>query len=247
MKKIFKKIVQYYLWFLTKLVLWRHKPEIIAVSGSTNKSTTKEAIKEVLSKKFNVRANPRSYNTEIGLPLAVLYLESGLSSFSKWFSVLIKGTKIVFFNRDFPQKLVLEYGIDCPADMNYLLTLAKPKISVLTDVTPQYIDNFDDFDKIIEEYAKLIKALPSDGLAVLNFDDRHLVQIAKESKAPVVFIGETEGAHLNFVVKKQEANLCQFDVKIGTTIQSYEIQRTGTHHIFSFLAALAIEEFYSNR
>ncbi|MFH0930164.1 MAG: hypothetical protein V1814_02835, partial [Candidatus Moraniibacteriota bacterium] len=87
MKKYFKLFVQFYLKILTKFVLWRHEPFVIAVAGSTNKTVAKEYILKFLREKYGekeVRGNPRSYNTEIGLPLAILYLESGESSFWKW-------------------------------------------------------------------------------------------------------------------------------------------------------------------
>ena len=87
MKKIFKSFVQCYLKLLTKFVLWRYKPFVIAVAGSTNKTVAKEYILKFLREKYGkkeVRGNPRSYTTEIGLPLAILSLESGESSFWKW-------------------------------------------------------------------------------------------------------------------------------------------------------------------
>jgi UDP-N-acetylmuramyl pentapeptide synthase len=78
MKSFFKQLLKYYLKYITKLVLFIHKPVIIAVAGSTNKTFVRDEIRNILEKKgFSVRANPRSFNTEIGLPLAILDLPSG--------------------------------------------------------------------------------------------------------------------------------------------------------------------------
>ena len=68
---MFKKIVQYILKILAKLVLARFKPTIIGITGSVGKTGTKEAIYTVLCSKFKVRRNIKSYNTEIGVPLAI--------------------------------------------------------------------------------------------------------------------------------------------------------------------------------
>ena len=124
--KLFKKFVQYYLKLFTKIVLWRHKPFIIAVAGTTNKTIVKEYILKFLREKYGekeVRGNPRSYNTEIGLPLAILYLESGESSFWKWWKILIQAKLKALFSRKFPSKLVLELGVEKKGDMEYLLEM----------------------------------------------------------------------------------------------------------------------------
>src|SRR4030042_1870380 len=137
MKLAFKKIVQYYLKLLTKFVLWRHQPFVIAVAGSTNKTTVKDYILKFLREKFgekNVRGNPKSYNTEIGLPLAILYLDSGESSAAKWLKILIQAKIRALFGQKFPKKLVLELGVEEKGAMKYLLGMVRPRIAIIINI-----------------------------------------------------------------------------------------------------------------
>src|SRR3989339_2015668 len=129
MKKIFKSFIQYYLKLLTKFVLWRHNPFVIAVAGSTNKTVVKEYILKFLREKYGekeVRGNPKSYNTEIGLPLAILYLDSGESSALRWLKILVQAKMRALFGRKFPKKLVLELGVEEKGDMKPLLEMVRP-------------------------------------------------------------------------------------------------------------------------
>src|SRR3989339_1143710 len=129
MKNLFKKIIQHYLKLFTKIILWRHKPFIVAVAGSTNKTTTKDYILKFLREKYGekeVRGNPKSYNTEIGLPLAILYLDSGESSALRWLKILVQAKMRALFGRKFPKKLVLELGVEEKGDMKPLLEMVRP-------------------------------------------------------------------------------------------------------------------------
>ena len=64
-----------YLRLLARIFLRRKKPLVIAITGSRGKTVTKRLLAELLAMRYRVRTNPRSYNTEIGLPLAVLNVE----------------------------------------------------------------------------------------------------------------------------------------------------------------------------
>ena len=95
MKKILKIFLKLYLKILTKIALCIHRPLVIAVAGSINKPFVKMAIKDVLTEAgFKCRANPKNFNTEIGLPLAILYLESGYNSYRKWAEIVVKALEV---------------------------------------------------------------------------------------------------------------------------------------------------------
>lgn len=186
MKHFLKKLITWILKILTKITLWRHKPEIIGVVGSTQKTETKEEIKKILSKKFDVRANPRSYNTEIGLPLAVLYLPSGNSSFWAWLKILVKGKIIALFSRKFPKILILELGAIFPGDMDYLLTIVRPKYLVCTNVSLGFVAPPEELEIRAREIKKAVKTVPKNGTVILNADDPWLVNMKNEAQAKVV-------------------------------------------------------------
>ncbi|MCX6763099.1 MAG: Mur ligase family protein [Candidatus Moranbacteria bacterium] len=245
MKKIFRSFIQYYLKLLTKFVLWRHNPFVIAVAGSTNKTVVKEYILKFLREKYGekeVRGNPRSYNTEIGLPLAILYLESGESSFWKWWKILIQAKIKAIFSRGFPSKLVLELGVEKKGDMKYLLEMAHPYWVVVTNIEGSFSDVESNLDDIFEEMKLLVKGLPSKGKLILNFDDERVKNLAEFSKAEVVGYGlsgasDARASNLKTTVQGQT-----FDFVFRDKEESVEIKKYGRHNVYAWMIAKIIKE-----
>ena len=167
--------------------------------------------------------------------------------FWKWLEVLTVGTFKAFFEKDFPEILVLELGVDKPKDMDYLLKLVKPRLAILTEITSQYISNFGNLDKIAKEYEKLVLALPKDGLAILNYDDARVKKFGKISRAPVLYYGLKKGADLqafNIVSKRTGQS---FSVKLGKKKIDLNLSKFGRHHIYAFLISLAVSHYYEKK
>src|SRR4030042_3707542 len=100
---MFKKILEIKLKFLAKLVLKKYRPEIIGITGSVGKTSTKEAVFHVLNTKFRVRTNVKNYNNEIGVPLTILGQNSPGRSLFGWFLLMIKSLKIILLTDfDYP-------------------------------------------------------------------------------------------------------------------------------------------------
>lgn len=245
LKKLFKILIQFYLKVLTKVMLWRKKPIIIAVAGSTNKTFVKEMILEELSNnQDSVRGNPRSFNTEIGLPLAVLFLPSGYSSIFRWVDILLTGTFISFFSRRFPKVLVLEMGVDKKGDMEYLLSMVKPRIAAVTNISKNFPAAGKSLDDIAGEVALLIKSLPADGLAVLNGDDERVKKMAESTKAKVIFYGSN--GHCQARIEKITTTTVgqTFNLTINGKEERIETERFGVHNIKAIaIAKIIAEEF----
>ena len=72
MKSLIIKILRKY----TEIYLQKHNPKIVAITGSNGKTSTREAIYAVLKSKYSVRRSEKNYNTEIGVPLSVLGIDS---------------------------------------------------------------------------------------------------------------------------------------------------------------------------
>ncbi len=186
---LLKKLLQYYLKYITKLVLFIYRPTIITIAGSTNKTFVKEEIKKVLKKQgLIIRSNPKSFNTEIGLPLAILNLSSGYNSYRLWLPIIFQAAKAIF-NKNFPKILVLELGISEPADMKYLLSIIHPKIAVITDITQRYLESFSDMDELVSEYEYLAKKIDKSGLIILNYDNLRVRKLATSTKVKIKFFG----------------------------------------------------------
>jgi UDP-N-acetylmuramoyl-tripeptide--D-alanyl-D-alanine ligase len=220
-----------------------HRPTVITVGGSINKTFVKEEIRKVLEKnEFTVRANPRSFNTEIGLPLAVLYLPSGYHSYWAWLSTIKKALKRIW-QKNFPRFLVLELGVSNPGDMKYLLSIVKPKIAIITEITQRYLESFNDMDELVDEYKYLGENLGVDNYLILNYDNPRVREIAKLTKAKIIFLSlENKQADWRATKIKKDKNGLLINVIHQNQTNQYRISRFGEHHVYALLSGLAIEE-----
>jgi UDP-N-acetylmuramoyl-tripeptide--D-alanyl-D-alanine ligase len=245
MKKIFKFIVEKYLKFITKILLWRRRPMVVSVAGTTNKTFIKNRILQELKGEKNIRGNRRSFNTEIGLPLAILFLPSGYSSIFKWCDVLITGTWIALFCRNFPGILVLEMGVDKKGDMKKLLSIVKPDIAVVSNINKSFPDNECWQDDLAEEMKRLIEAIPKKGSVILNADDVRVKNLRKSAKGKVILFGE-KGSDAKISGIKRNTSGENFDLTFKNKKKHIKIDLYGKHNIRAQVAAyLAAEEIKS--
>jgi UDP-N-acetylmuramyl pentapeptide synthase len=131
----------------------------VAVVGSLGKTSTKLAIATVLSQKYRVLAHYGSYNTPIGLPMAIfnLILPANLRSASAWRALFRAMRKQL--HEPYPYDvLVLELGADKPGDITYFKKYIEPDLAVVTAVAPEHM-----------EFFKTIDAVAAEELAVTHF------------------------------------------------------------------------------
>jgi len=153
---------------------WRRKLEVkvIGVTGSVGKSTTKELVADVLSQRYTTLKNPGNLNNEIGLPLTLLSLSEG------------------------HQRAVLEMGFYLPGEIAFLCDLALPSIGVVTNIGTVHAERAGDQETIARGKAELLEALPAEGVAILNYDDPLVRQMAQKTRARVLFYGLDPAADL---------------------------------------------------
>ncbi len=155
---------------------WRRKLDlrVIGVTGSVGKSTTKEMIAEVLGQRYRTAKNPGNLNNEIGLPLTVLGLSEG------------------------HERAVLEMGFYVPGEIAFLCDLALPSVGVITNVGTVHAERAGSVEVIARGKAELVQALPPapEGVAVLNYDDPWVREMASQTRARVFFYGLDPKANL---------------------------------------------------
>ena len=187
---MFQSLARYILKILSRAVVEKYQPKIVGITGSVGKTTTKEAILLVLSKKYRVRGNIKNYNNEIGLPLTILGSTSPGRSPWGWVKVIIGALGLLIFrDKNYPEFLVLEMGVDHPQDMDYLLSVVQPIIGVVTAIGQAHLEFFGTPDSIAEEKGKLVASLPPSGIAILNVDDRRVAAMASRCKGKVITYG----------------------------------------------------------
>lgn len=175
------KILQSYLRFWAKIYLKRAKPQIVAITGSVGKTSTKDAIFEVLKIKFGkkVRKSEGNLNNETGAPMAILGFQKSPANFFNWLPIIILAKIKALFSPKV-ELLVLEIAADKPGDIGYLTSFIKPKVAVLTSIGPAHLEAFGTIEEIIKEKSSLLSALPENGTAILNIDDSKLKEIAQK-------------------------------------------------------------------
>ncbi len=221
-----KKILQFKLKMFARLILRKYHPKVIGVTGSIGKTTAREAIFHVLSKKFLVRTSFKNYNNEVGLPLVIIGSESPGKNLFGWVLIFFKVIRLlVWRDKNYPSILVLEMGVDRPGDMDYLVSIAQPQVGVITAVSFSHLEYFGSLNNIKKEKQRLVESLDNDGLAILNYDSEPVKEISVLSQAKIISYGI-----------KAEADLKAQDITYNFVRGHYEL--SGIHFKLSYQGAI---------
>jgi UDP-N-acetylmuramoyl-tripeptide--D-alanyl-D-alanine ligase len=197
MRTAFKKIVLLLLSLEARLTVARYKPHIIAVTGSVGKTSTKDAIYEVVAEGAYVRKSQKSFNSEIGLPLTILGRPNAWNNPFKWVLNLLDGLLLIVVGSRYPEWLVLEVGADRPGDIKKVATWLPVNIAVITRLpeVPVHVEFFESAEQVVEEKAALIDALLPDGTLVLYADDARAEEFKKRAAGKkIITFGFAPGA-----------------------------------------------------
>ncbi len=193
--------------------LWGRR--LVAVTGSTGKTTTKEMIAAALAAPHRgVRKNKGNLNNEYGLPLSLL----GLS--------------------DEDEAGVFELGMSHAGEIAALARLAQPDTGVVTCVAPVHLEFFDNLEGIARAKYELIEALPSGGVAVLNADDPVVSRFAFSGR--VLKYGMEQPADFRAEDIQEGAT-----VSFRALGQRFELRLPGRHNVLNALAALAVASTFA--
>ncbi len=245
------KFLQIYLKFWATRYLKRVRPQIIAITGSVGKTSTKEAIFEVLKIHFQnrVRKSFGNLNTKNGVSLAILGFHQSPSKFYHWIPILPLVPLKVLANRK-TEILILEIAADGPGDIKYITSFIQPNITVLTSIGQAHLEIFETMEKIIEEKTQLLRVLPSDGYAVLNIDDDNIRKISYGGRWQVktfALENEADVAAKNITTEIESfAPISKFQVvsSAGKFLATTTTLGRSTN-IYPVLAAAAIAEIFN--
>lgn len=143
----------------------RSKAQIIAVTGSVGKTTTKEALRHVLGEVGKVHASAASFNNHWGVPLTLARMPS---------------------DADFG---VFEIGMNHAGEIRPLVKMVRPHVAIITLIAPAHLGHFKDLTEIATAKAEIFEGIEPGGCALLNRDDEHydlLTRLAE--KAGVIHI-----------------------------------------------------------
>ncbi|HVO41226.1 MAG TPA: alanine racemase, partial [Aggregatilineales bacterium] len=205
-----------------RIVVRKFGTTVIGVTGSSGKSTTKEAIATVLGTRHRVYKSPGSFNGRFGLPIALgrLAAEDKLA--------------------------VLEFGTDQFGEMAELVEVTKPMVGVVTNINHGHTERLGSLKNIAAENRILIDNLPDSGLAVLNYDDDFVREMGAHTPAHVYTIG------LDYTGKAFGADFMAYNLLVARDKTGFDLfherQRyvgrwvplLGAHQLYGVLAALAV-------
>lgn len=147
---------------------WRRKfpaVQVVGVTGSVGKTSTKELIWTVLKQRYRTLKSQGNLNSETGLPLTIFNLN------------------------ETHERAVLEMGMYAAGEIATLCEIAQPKIGVVTLVAPIHLERLGTIENIANAKAELVEALPADGWAILNGDDERVRAMREKTRAKVLTYG----------------------------------------------------------
>ena len=198
---------------------WReaHPVRVVGITGSVGKTTTREAVAQMLARRTPTLESPYNYNSEIGLPLALLRLAPEHA----W--------------------AVLEMG---PYDLREIATLcdiAQPEIGIVTNVGPTHLERFGSLEAIEEAKEHLPASLPAGGLAVLNADDSRTQRMRDRTPARTLSFGLSERADVRATdVESHGLDGIGFTLRTPDGAIAVRTPLVGAHHVMTALAAAAV-------
>lgn len=197
-----------YIRFAAKLQLLKHRPHIIGITGSAGKTSTRNAVHEVLKDDYICKVTGKA-NSESGIPLDILGLEMSDYSTRQWakmfFMVIVK----LITNWHKYDVYIVEMGVDSPfppKNMGYLLRIIKPDTAIFINALPVHSEPFDvlatktdplerrdEITRLIaNEKGKMVEILKKESLAILNSDDPNVLQFETRTKAKVCLVGKDD-------------------------------------------------------
>ena len=191
--------------------------QLVGVTGSMGKTTTKEAIAHVLAARSRVLKSEANFNNHFGLPLMLLKLEP---------------------EHDIA---VIEMGMSHAGEIRALAKIAQPETGVVTNVAPVHLEFFDSLAGIARAKYELIESLPSHGTAILNADDGYVSQFGREFPGKVIFYGTAATADVRAEhIESRGAAGSTFDLVTPQGRARAIMPLLGEHNILNALAAVSV-------
>jgi UDP-N-acetylmuramoyl-tripeptide--D-alanyl-D-alanine ligase len=191
---------------------------VIGVTGSAGKTTTKECIAAVLSKKFEVLKTTGNLNNHFGVPLQLLRLE--------------------------PQHelVVLEMGMNHAGEIAALAKIAEPNWAVVSNVAPVHLEFFPDgIAGIACAKFELVASLPSDGYAILNADDERVAAFARGLGERALLYGTVPRAYVRAdEIREGGLDGTRFVLAVEQLRRNVHVHLIGYHNVLNVLAAISV-------
>lgn len=199
-----------------RYVVGKYRTEVVGVTGSSGKTSAKEAIAAVLGAAFSVFKNFGNYNDRYGLPIALGRLSPE------------------------HRKAVLEMACDSFGEIEDLCRMTSPRVGVVTGINHTHLEYLGSLDNIAREQGKLVEALPQDGYAILNHDDPRVLAMRERTPARVITYGTTPQADICAFGVETGRDGVRFRIRHQGEEHRGSVRLLGRHSVYTALAGAAV-------
>ena len=207
---------------LARFYLDKFNVDLIGVTGSVGKTSTRDIIYSVLNEKYKTLKNELNYNNEIGIPKTL-------------------------FNLDYSyEKAVIEMGIDKKGDISYFKTIAPLKHAVISNIGLSHIANFKNQEGIFHAKMEIEKDFNKENTLIVNGDDNFLKTL-KDKKLPynLLTYGFDKDNTIYCVSYKIVNGKINFKVNFKNKVYDYTIPSIAKHNIYNAMSAILIGNLYN--
>jgi UDP-N-acetylmuramoyl-tripeptide--D-alanyl-D-alanine ligase len=207
---------------LQSMAVWARRKwagEVIGVTGSAGKTSTKDVIAAMLAPSIPVGKTIGNLNNHVGVPLSILRLPGEA------------------------RVAVLEMGMNHAGEIRELCAIAKPRIGVVTNVGHAHMEAFDSIEDVAAAKRELIESLPPDGVAVLNADDPLVSKFRDFHRGRTI----TFGINSLSDIRAEQVRLSDHGVSFTVDGVQFESALVGRHSVLNILAGLAVASLYGIR
>lgn len=190
--------------------------QVVGVTGSAGKTTTKDAIAHLLAVEMPVGKTVGNFNNHVGVPLSILRLP------------------------DDCRVGVLEMGMNHAGEIRDLAAIARPEVGVVTNVGYAHVEFFDSIDGVAAAKRELIEGLQPGGVAVLNADDPRVLRFRDAHPGRTVTFGFSPSAD----VRAEAVDLGATGTRFRALGVDFETGMTGRHAVSNLLAAIAVARVF---
>lgn len=195
--------------------------QVIAITGSVGKTTTKDMLYAILNKDASVIKTEENYNNELGLPMTMTRADEN----TKW--------------------LILEMGMRGKGEIAHLAQMARPKYGIITSIEPVHAELLGSLENIAAAKAELAAFLPEDGCLIINYKDREiLAPYLKDCFAKILTVGFAQEADYHIKnISSHEGLSASFILRSKNKEIKINLNLPGKHNVQNAAMASALVDF----
>lgn len=202
---------------IAKYIRNEYDIEYIGVTGSVGKTTTRDMIYSVLSSKYRTLKNDKNYNNEIGVPKTLFNLDSKI------------------------EKAVIEMGMSSKGELDYLASIVKPSIAVISNIGMSHIENFENQEGIFNAKMEITNYFNKDSILIVNGDDKYLKTLkTKKLNYKVLTYGLDKSNDLYAYGIKLNIDKSSFKTIINNNEEEFTINVPAEHNVLNALSAILV-------